>query len=210
MHWWFQHMKLEQRRRKERRKSITSTGISHLLKVCFMPLCFYKSLTLVPVFAKQKKFQEDFRFYEGKKQGERSLHHVLQRAFTEAVYTLSNKSSTTKLLPQTWMYTQYLSINTPQLWTLSVSSCAFAWSCFSRVRLFWSLWTTTHQAPLSMGLSRQKYWSTLPFPSPGDLPNPGITPASLKSPALAGGFFTTSATWDLCFSSIHFLHPFAR
>ena len=49
----------------------------------------------------------------------------------------------------------------------------------------------------------------LPFPSPGDLPNPGITPASLKSPALAGGFFTTSATWDLCLSSIHFLHPFA-
>ena len=47
-----------------------------------------------------------------------------------------------------------------------------------------------------MGLSRQEYWSELPGPPPGDLPNPGIQPASLKSPALAGGFFTTIATWE--------------
>ena len=47
-----------------------------------------------------------------------------------------------------------------------------------------------------MGFSRQEYWSELPFPSPGDLPNPGIQPASLKSPAFAGGFFTTSVTWE--------------
>ena len=51
-------------------------------------------------------------------------------------------------------------------------------------------WTVAHQAPLSMGFSRQEYWSGLPFPSPGDLPDPGIEPASLVSPALAGGFFT--------------------
>ena len=49
---------------------------------------------------------------------------------------------------------------------------------------------------LSTGLSRQKYWSGLPCPSPGDLPNPGIKPVSLMSPALAGRFFTTSATWE--------------
>ena len=49
----------------------------------------------------------------------------------------------------------------------------------------------THLAPLSMGFSRQEYWSVLPFPSPGDLPDPGIEPTSLASPALAGGFFTT-------------------
>ena len=55
-------------------------------------------------------------------------------------------------------------------------------------------WTVAHQAPLSMGFSRQEYWSRLPFPSPGDL-NPGSEPASLASPALAGSFFTTSATW---------------
>jgi len=49
---------------------------------------------------------------------------------------------------------------------------------------------------LSMGLSRQEYWRELPCPSPGDLPDPGIEPASLMSPALAGGFFTTSAAWE--------------
>ena len=50
------------------------------------------------------------------------------------------------------------------------------------------------QAPLSMGISRQEYWSGLPFPSPGDLPDPGIKPVSPFSLALAGGFLTTSAT----------------
>ena len=53
---------------------------------------------------------------------------------------------------------------------------------------FATSWTITHQAPLSMGFPRQEYWSGLPFPSPGDLPDPGIEPAS---PALADGFFTT-------------------
>ena len=48
-----------------------------------------------------------------------------------------------------------------------------------------------------MGFSRQEYWSELPLPSPGDLPNPGIEPWSLTSPALAGRFFTTSTTWEL-------------
>ena len=46
----------------------------------------------------------------------------------------------------------------------------------SRVQLFATPWTVTHQAPPSMGLSRKEYWSGLPFPSPGDLPNPGIGP----------------------------------
>ena len=49
---------------------------------------------------------------------------------------------------------------------------------------------------LSMGFSRQTYWSGLPFSPPEDLPNPGIKPKSLTSPALAGGFFTTSAAWE--------------
>ena len=51
-------------------------------------------------------------------------------------------------------------------------------------------WTVVCQAPLSMGFSRQEYWSGLPFPSPGDLPDPGTEPASSAFPALAGGFFT--------------------
>ena len=50
------------------------------------------------------------------------------------------------------------------------------------------------QAPLSMGFSRQEYWSGLSFPSPVDLPDPGLETVSLMSPALAGKFFTTSAT----------------
>ena len=57
-------------------------------------------------------------------------------------------------------------------------------------------WTVTRQAPLSMGFSRQEYWSGLPFPPPGDLPNPGIKPMTPVSPALAGRFFTTSAAWE--------------
>ena len=50
------------------------------------------------------------------------------------------------------------------------------------------LWMVAHQAPLSMEFSRHVSWSGLPFPSPGDLPDPGIEPMSLASPALAGGF----------------------
>ena len=52
-------------------------------------------------------------------------------------------------------------------------------------------WTVAHQAPLSMEFCRQEYWSGLPFPTPEDLPNPGIEPTSLASPVLAGGFFTS-------------------
>ena len=69
-------------------------------------------------------------------------------------------------------------------------------SCFSRVRFFATLWTVAGQAPLSMGLSRQEYWSGLLCPPPGDLLNPGIEPRSLTSPALAGRFFTTGVTWE--------------
>ena len=57
-----------------------------------------------------------------------------------------------------------------------------------------TLWTVAHQAPPLMGFSRQEHWSGLSFPTPADLPNPGLEPMSLTSPALAGGFFTTSAT----------------
>ena len=57
-------------------------------------------------------------------------------------------------------------------------------------------WTVACQAPLSVGFSRQEYWSELPCPPPGDLPDPGMELASLLSPALAGRFFTTSATWE--------------
>ena len=62
----------------------------------------------------------------------------------------------------------------------------------SRVRLFMTPWTVACQAPWSMGFPRQEYWSGLPFPPPGDLPNPGIKLGlSQWSPALTGGFLTT-------------------
>ena len=67
-------------------------------------------------------------------------------------------------------------------------------SQLSHVQLFVTPWTVTRQAPLSMGFSRQEYWNGLPFPSPGDLPNPEIEPTFLTSPSLAGGFFTSSPT----------------
>ena len=66
----------------------------------------------------------------------------------------------------------------------------------SRVQLIATPWTADHQDTLFMAFPRQEYWSGLPFSPPGDLPDPGIEPVSLMSPALAGGFFTTSATWE--------------
>ena len=85
--------------------------------------------------------------------------------------------------------------------------CVCALSRFSRVQLSVTSWTQaslSYQASLSMGFSRQEYWSGLPCPPPGDLPDPGTEPVSLTSPALAGKFFTTSATWEapLIFSFI--------
>ena len=69
-------------------------------------------------------------------------------------------------------------------------------SRFSHVRLFATSWTVAHEAPPSTGFSRQEYWSGLPFLSPGYLPDPGIEPTFLVSPALAGEFFITSTTWE--------------
>ena len=65
---------------------------------------------------------------------------------------------------------------------------AFVCAVTHCVRLVVTPWTVAHQAPLSMEFSRQEYWSGLPFPSLGDLPNPGIKPVS---PELSGRFFTT-------------------
>ena len=57
-------------------------------------------------------------------------------------------------------------------------------------------WTVARQAPLSLGFSKQGYWGGLPCPPPEDIPDPGTEPVSLTSPALAGWFVTTSATWE--------------
>ena len=77
-----------------------------------------------------------------------------------------------------------------QTYHLGISVCVHA-QPLRHVQLFVTPWTVTCQAPLSLEFPRQEYWSGLPFPSPRDLPNPGIEPTSWVSPALAGGFFTT-------------------
>ena len=79
---------------------------------------------------------------------------------------------------------------------LSIMYGAYCAQMFSCVWLFATAWTIACQVPLSMGFSRQEYWSGLPFPSPGDLPNPGIELTFLMFPASAVGFFTISTTWE--------------
>ena len=76
--------------------------------------------------------------------------------------------------------------------------------CFSCIQLFVTLWTIAPQAPLSMGFSKQEYWSGFPCPPPGDLSDPGIEPEYLKSHALVGGFITTSTTWEIVHGKILF------
>ena len=90
-------------------------------------------------------------------------------------------------------------VGSHQLSILYVHVCAL--SHFSCVRLFATPRAVTHQAPLSMGFSRQEYWSGLPCLPPGTLPDPVVKPVSLMSPALAGRFFTSSTTWEP-----HFIH----
>ena len=85
-----------------------------------------------------------------------------------------------------------------KLATLQVLIQLYTWLCvcaqlLSHVQLFVIPWTVVHQAPLSMAFSRQEYWSGLPFPSPGDIPDIGIKPTT---PALAGGFFTICTSWE--------------
>jgi len=71
-------------------------------------------------------------------------------------------------------------------------------SHFSHVRLFANLWIVACQAPMSLGFSRQEYWSGLSFFSPGDLPAPGIKPLIALFPDLVVSFFPTSTIWQAC------------
>ena len=71
--------------------------------------------------------------------------------------------------------------------------CGQSLSC---AQLFETAWTPAYQAPLPMEFSRQEYWSGLPFPSPGDLPDTGVELMSPVSPAFAERFFTASITWE--------------
>ena len=75
--------------------------------------------------------------------------------------------------------------------------CGHACYLISVVSDFATLWTVARQDPLSVGFSRQEYWSGLPGPPSGDLLNPGIKPASLTSPASIGRFFASSTAWEV-------------
>ena len=124
-----------------------------------------------------------------------SLHHLPEFAQThvhwvgDAIQPSRSLLSTLFLLPSVFLsirvshtYTTPLPVKTGRLCVHSVAQL------YPTLR---TPWTVAHQAPLSMGFSRQEYWSALPFPPPGDLLDLRIEPMSLESPALAGGFFTT-------------------
>ena len=81
----------------------------------------------------------------------------------------------------------------------TVQRWAEAVRLLSCVQLFVIPWAVACQAPLSMGFSRQEYSREVLFPPTGDLPDPGMGPASFVSPAMAGGFFTTGITWEPSF-----------
>ena len=76
---------------------------------------------------------------------------------------------------------------------ICVCLCSVTQSC----RFFAAPWTVPCQAPLPMEFSRQEYWNGVPFPTPGDLPDPGMEPAFLVSPALANRALITSASWEI-------------
>ena len=101
-----------------------------------------------------------------------------------------------KLKDSEWEWKRVLSggqlLPYPRMWL--GRGCAYVPSCFSRLWLFATLWTVSLAGSSVVGFSRQEYWSGLPSLPPGHLPNPGVKPTPLLSPALAGRFFTTSAT----------------
>ena len=104
-----------------------------------------------------------------------------------------------------------MTLKDPHLWLQSQTSgflqvfIACMLRHFIHVWLCVTLWTTACQVHLSMGFSKQDYWDRLPCPPPGHLPDPEIEPTSLRSPALAGGFITTSAPWEAHLSRPDFL-----
>ena len=101
-----------------------------------------------------------------------------------------------------WYDTKFTDLINILSYDIRVSLHVFMLSPFSHVWLFATLWATALQASLSMGFSRQEYWSGLPCPPQGNLPDPGIELTSLLSPVLASEFFTISAIWEALFVNI--------
>ena len=106
-------------------------------------------------------------------------------------WVISDTTVVSRLALSRWVcFEQEYVCTCTYMYTLCVCVCV----CVRMVSLVWPFatpWTVACQAPQSMEFSRQEYWSGLPFPSLGDLPDPGIEPRSPMCPALAGGFFIT-------------------
>ena len=98
-----------------------------------------------------------------------------------------------------WVYITQFKVHVTGLFQLLCTQQPCCYLVIKWVRVFETLWTVACQAPLSMGSSRQEYWSGLLLPTPKDLPNPGIEPVP---PALAGGFFTTEPSGKFTVSVI--------
>ena len=140
------------------------------------------------------KYNETINFYFGKT--------LMRKHSSKKMWKIISKYSYFKIrhYPNTMQYVDWWDIyKSENLWFLSyfffLSMCAGMLSHFSCVQLFVTLQTIACQDPLSMGFSRQEYWSGLPWPPPGDLPELRIEPEALTSAAMASRFFTTSATW---------------
>ena len=133
------------------------------------------SLSLFTFMLWRRKWQPTPVFLPGESQGRGSLVGCHLRGHTEL-----------DTIGVTWQQRQHKPV------------CML--SHFSHIQLCAIIRTGAHRAPLSKEFSRQEYWSGLPCPPPGDLPDPGIKPVSLTSLALAGRFFTTSTTWEASIS----------
>ena len=116
---------------------------------------------------------------------------VLRATSLNKIYTW--QISMWKDTPNIWHKETQIKATMKYLLWNEIQHTSYVLSC---IQLLATPWTVAHQAPLSMEFSRRKYRSRLPFPPPGDLPDPGIKSSSLMSPSLAGGFFTISATWE--------------
>ena len=145
-----------------------------------------------------------------------SVHGILQAKILERVAILFSRGFSW-LRDQTWVSctagrfftiwttreTQDTILKAHKIGYIKVE-CACLLGLFNHVWLSAALWTVALQAPLSVGFSRQEYWSGFPCPPPGDLPDSRIKPVPLMSPALAGRFFTSSTTWEVLVVSFFF------
>ena len=164
------------------------------------------------LFTKQKKTQLCKQIYGYQKGKVGGINQEFGINVYSPLYEIDNNKD---LLYSTDNSTQYSLITymrkeSEKEW-IYMCVCVCVLILFSHVQLFMTLWVIVYQAPLSMVFSRSEYWSGLPCPPPGDLPNSGIEPASLLSPALAGrllplvppGKLSQLAGCRKCFPRVH-------